>query len=100
MGDDNLIDSNSCEFDQLLGINPDIFAYDIDMQGQYKEAKTDQEKSEEYELVKETNLEQCLDLAEKRVHWCETMSQEKEGVLKYWASCDSYNDICDGGRLT
>ncbi|GKC45861.1 hypothetical protein Tco_1063583, partial [Tanacetum coccineum] len=45
-GDDDLIDSESCDFDQLLGIDPDIFAYDIDMQGQYKEAKTDQEKSE------------------------------------------------------
>ncbi|GKC59072.1 hypothetical protein Tco_1086670, partial [Tanacetum coccineum] len=44
MGDDDLIDSESCEFDQLFGIDLDIFAYDIDMQGSYKEPKTDQEK--------------------------------------------------------
>ncbi|GJS34525.1 zinc knuckle CX2CX4HX4C containing protein [Tanacetum coccineum] len=44
MGDDDLIDSESYEFDQLLGIDLDIFAYDIDMQGSYKEPKTDQEK--------------------------------------------------------
>nr|GFC85952.1 hypothetical protein [Tanacetum cinerariifolium] len=43
IGDDDLIDSESYEFDQLLGIDPDIFAYD--------------------------------------------------------ASCDPYNDICDGGGL-
>ncbi|GJZ84683.1 zinc knuckle CX2CX4HX4C containing protein [Tanacetum coccineum] len=46
MGDDDLIDSESCDFNQLLGIDPDIFAYVIDRQGQYKEAKTNQEKSE------------------------------------------------------
>nr|GEZ97881.1 hypothetical protein [Tanacetum cinerariifolium] len=31
MGDDNLIDSEYCEFDQLLGIEPDIFAHDVDI---------------------------------------------------------------------
>ncbi|GKE13102.1 zinc knuckle CX2CX4HX4C containing protein [Tanacetum coccineum] len=96
MGDD---DSESCEFDQLLDIDPDIFTYDIDMQGSYKEANIDQEMSEEYESVKETNLEQRLNPAEKRVHWYETISQEKEGLWKYRASCDPYNDICDGGGL-
>nr|GEX46128.1 hypothetical protein [Tanacetum cinerariifolium] len=75
MGD---YDSKSCEFDQLLDINPYIFTYDIDMQGSYKEGNTDQEMSEEYESVKEINPEQRLNLAKKRVHWCEKISQEKE----------------------
>ncbi|GJZ22115.1 zinc knuckle CX2CX4HX4C containing protein [Tanacetum coccineum] len=35
----------------------------------------------------------------KRAHWCEALSQEKEGLRKYWASCDPHNDICDGGAL-
>ncbi|GJY10727.1 hypothetical protein Tco_0378912 [Tanacetum coccineum] len=99
MGDDNLIDYESCEFDQLLGIDPDIFAYDVDIQGSYKEEETDQEKSKEYETVKETKSEQRLNPAKERVHWCEAISQKKEGVRKYWASCDPYNDICNGGGL-
>ncbi|GJZ67191.1 hypothetical protein Tco_0630431 [Tanacetum coccineum] len=56
MGDDDLIDSESCDFDQLLGIDPDIFAYVIDRQGQYKEAKTDQEKSEVCKMTKDRIL--------------------------------------------
>nr|GEU52617.1 hypothetical protein [Tanacetum cinerariifolium] len=99
MGDDDLTDYESCRFDQLLDIDTDIFTYDIDIHGSYKEANTDQEMSKEYESVKETNMEQRLDPAEKMVHWCEIISQEKEGVHKYWASCDPYNDICDGGGL-
>ncbi|GJU89536.1 hypothetical protein Tco_1301959 [Tanacetum coccineum] len=99
MGDDNLIDSESCRFDQLLDIEPDIFTYDINMQGSYKELNTDQEMSKEYESVKEINLEQHLGPTEKRVHWCETISQEKDGVHEYWALCNPYNDICDGGGL-
>ncbi|GKB98688.1 hypothetical protein Tco_0984825 [Tanacetum coccineum] len=99
MGDDNLIDSESCRFDQLLNIEPDIFTYDINMQGSYKEINTNQEMSKEYESVKEINLEQHLGPTEKRVHWCQTISQEKDGVREYWALCDPYNDICDGGSL-
>nr|GEV20618.1 hypothetical protein [Tanacetum cinerariifolium] len=30
---------------------------------------------------------------------CEALSQEKEGLRKYWASCDPHNDTCDGGGL-
>nr|GEX64563.1 hypothetical protein [Tanacetum cinerariifolium] len=44
-----------------------------------RRTKTGQEKSEEYESVEETNLEHRLHPAEKRVDWCETISQEKEG---------------------
>ncbi|GJZ28104.1 zinc knuckle CX2CX4HX4C containing protein [Tanacetum coccineum] len=87
-------DSEPCDFNQLLGIDHDIFAYDINMQGSYKEANTNKEKFKEYEIV-----EQCLNPAEKRAHWCEALSQEKEGLHKYWASCDPHNDICDGGSL-
>ncbi|GJR70685.1 hypothetical protein Tco_0016750 [Tanacetum coccineum] len=91
IGDD---DSEPCDFNQLLDIDPDILAYDINMHGSYKEADTNKEKFKEYETV-----EQCLNLAEKRVHWCEALSQEKEGLRKYWASCDPHNNICDVGGL-
>ncbi|GJZ24582.1 hypothetical protein Tco_0562041 [Tanacetum coccineum] len=72
----------------------DIFRKSISLEGSYKEAYTNKEKFEEYETV-----EQCLNPAEKRAHWCEALSQEKEGLRKYWASCDPHNDICDGGGL-
>ncbi|GKB43206.1 zinc finger, CCHC-type containing protein [Tanacetum coccineum] len=32
-------------------------------------------------------------------HWCEAVSQEREGLRKYWDSCDPHNDICDRGGL-
>ncbi|GJT04575.1 zinc knuckle CX2CX4HX4C containing protein [Tanacetum coccineum] len=48
IGDD---DSEPCDFNQLLGIDPDIFAYDINMQGSYKEAYTNKEIFKEYETV-------------------------------------------------
>ncbi|GJR99642.1 zinc knuckle CX2CX4HX4C containing protein [Tanacetum coccineum] len=38
-------------------------------------------------------------LLRKRVHWCEEILQEKENVHQYWASCDPYSDVCDGGGL-
>ncbi|GJT74172.1 hypothetical protein Tco_1040897 [Tanacetum coccineum] len=60
----------------------------------YKEEDTNKEKFEEYETV-----EQCLNPAEKRAYWCKALSQEKGGLRKYWASCDTHNDICDGGGL-
>ncbi|GJW34996.1 RNA-directed DNA polymerase, eukaryota, reverse transcriptase zinc-binding domain protein [Tanacetum coccineum] len=54
----------------------DIFRKSISLEGSYKEADTNQEKIEEYEIV-----EQCLNLVEKRAHWCKALSQEKEGLL-------------------
>ncbi|GJW99440.1 zinc knuckle CX2CX4HX4C containing protein [Tanacetum coccineum] len=48
IGDD---DSEPCDFNQLLGTDPDIFAYYINMQGSYKEADTNKEKIKEYETV-------------------------------------------------
>ncbi|GJS90819.1 zinc knuckle CX2CX4HX4C containing protein [Tanacetum coccineum] len=62
--------------------------------GSNKEADTNKENFKEYEIV-----EQCLNPAKKRTHWCEALSQEKEGLCKYWASCDPHNDICDGRGL-
>ncbi|GKF24789.1 zinc knuckle CX2CX4HX4C containing protein, partial [Tanacetum coccineum] len=53
-------DSEPCDFNQLLGIDPDIFDYDINMQGSYKEAGTNKETFKEYEIV-----EQCLNPAKK-----------------------------------
>ncbi|GJW38617.1 serine--tRNA ligase-like protein [Tanacetum coccineum] len=72
----------------------DIFRKTISLEGSYKETDTNKEKFKEYETV-----EQCLNPTEKRAHWCEELSQEKEGLRKYWASCDPHNDICDGGGL-
>ncbi|GJW03316.1 ribonuclease H-like domain-containing protein [Tanacetum coccineum] len=72
----------------------DIFRKSISLEESYKEEDTNKEKFEEYETV-----EQCLNPAEKRAHWCKALSQEKGGLRKYWASCDTHNDICDGGGL-
>ncbi|GKD02260.1 hypothetical protein Tco_1177234, partial [Tanacetum coccineum] len=43
------------------------------------QSDTNKENFKEYETV-----EQCLNLAEKRAHWCKALSQEKEGLRKYW----------------
>ncbi|GKC88843.1 hypothetical protein Tco_1149492 [Tanacetum coccineum] len=34
-----------------------------------------------------------------KVQWCKAISQEKEYGPEYWASCDPYSDVCDGGDL-
>ncbi|GJZ53498.1 hypothetical protein Tco_0608383 [Tanacetum coccineum] len=47
------------------------------------------------EAVKETHLTP----KGKRIHWCEAILQEKENVRQYWASCDTYSDVCDGVDL-
>nr|GEU35886.1 hypothetical protein [Tanacetum cinerariifolium] len=40
-----------------------------------------------------------ISLEKKEQIGCEALSQEKEGLRKYWASCDPHNDTCDGGGL-
>ncbi|GJS71810.1 hypothetical protein Tco_0704651 [Tanacetum coccineum] len=45
-------------------------------------------------------MEQHLDLTPKRkpkVHWCKAISQEKKSRHGYWAFCDPYSDVYDGG---
>ncbi|GJX20238.1 zinc knuckle CX2CX4HX4C containing protein [Tanacetum coccineum] len=85
-----LYEFESCELNRLLGIDPNIFSYDIDIQESYEEIVYRMT-----EVVKKTHLKP----KEKRVHWCEGILQEKENVHQYWASCDPYSDVCDGGGL-
>ncbi|GJZ63579.1 zinc knuckle CX2CX4HX4C containing protein [Tanacetum coccineum] len=98
-----LYDSESCEFIRLLGIDPDIFSYDIDIHESYEEIvyrMTDQAEPCEIEALKETNIETHLTHTGKRVHWCEAILQGKENVHQYWASSNPYSDICDGKGLS
>ncbi|GJT88502.1 hypothetical protein Tco_1070219 [Tanacetum coccineum] len=85
-----LYDSESCEFNQLLCINPDIFSYEIDIHESYEEI-----------VYKITNVENEKYSApqEKKEHWCREILQEKENESQYWASCNLSSNICDGGDL-
>ncbi|GKE46111.1 zinc knuckle CX2CX4HX4C containing protein, partial [Tanacetum coccineum] len=69
-----LCDSESCEFNQLLCIDPDIFSYEIDVQKSYEEI-----------LYKITNVEnrKYSSPEEKREHWCRAILQEKENEHQY-----------------
>ncbi|GJS83610.1 zinc knuckle CX2CX4HX4C containing protein [Tanacetum coccineum] len=74
-----LYDSESCEFNRLLCIDPDISSYEIDVQDSYEEI-----------VYKITNVENEKYSApqEKREHWCRAILQEKENESHYWASCN------------
>ncbi|GJZ71244.1 zinc knuckle CX2CX4HX4C containing protein [Tanacetum coccineum] len=85
-----LYDYESCKFNRLLGIDPDIFSYDIDIHESYEEIV--------YRIT-EVEKETYLTPKEKRVHWFKAILQEKENVHQYWASYDPYSDVCDGGGL-
>ncbi|GKA96540.1 zinc knuckle CX2CX4HX4C containing protein [Tanacetum coccineum] len=76
-----LYDSELCEFNRLLSIDPDICSYEIDIHESYEEI-----------VYRITKVEK-----EKRVHWCKAILQEKENERKYWASCNPYSNVCDGG---
>ncbi|GJV00658.1 zinc knuckle CX2CX4HX4C containing protein [Tanacetum coccineum] len=69
-----LYDSESCEFNRLLCIDPDIFSYEIDVHESYKEI-----------VYKITNVENEKYSApqEKREHWCREILQEKENERQY-----------------
>ncbi|GJY48123.1 zinc knuckle CX2CX4HX4C containing protein [Tanacetum coccineum] len=85
-----LYDSESCEFNRLLRIDPDIFSYEVDIQESYEEIV--------YKLT-EVEKEKYSAPQEKRVHWCRAILQEKENERQYWASCNPNSNICDGGDL-
>ncbi|GKB49157.1 zinc knuckle CX2CX4HX4C containing protein [Tanacetum coccineum] len=97
-----LYESESCEFNHLLAVDPDIFTYYIDVQESYEEVVYWMAKQRDPWKIKEmdeANMEQHLDLKpirKPKVHWCKAGSQEKESGHEYWASCDLYSDICDG----
>ncbi|GJV78806.1 hypothetical protein Tco_1514676 [Tanacetum coccineum] len=86
-----LYDSESCEFNQLLGIDPDIFSYEIDIHESYEEIV--------YKITK-MEKEKYSSPQEKKVHWCRAISQEKKNEYQYWASCNPNNNVCDGGDVS
>ncbi|GJU32185.1 zinc knuckle CX2CX4HX4C containing protein [Tanacetum coccineum] len=83
-----LYDSESCEFNRLLSIDPDIFSYEIDVHESYEEIV--------YRIT-EVEKEKQSRPKERRVHWCKAILQEKENGSEYWPSCDPNHDVCDGG---
>ncbi|GKB40655.1 hypothetical protein Tco_0885597 [Tanacetum coccineum] len=74
-----LYDSESCEFNQLLCIDLDIFSYEIVIQESYEEIV--------YKITNEENEKHSAP-QEKREHWCRAILQEKENERQYWASCN------------
>ncbi|GKA26477.1 zinc knuckle CX2CX4HX4C containing protein [Tanacetum coccineum] len=85
-----LYDFKSCEFNRLLGIDPDIFSYEIDIHESYEKIV--------YRIT-EVEKEKYSAPQEKRVHWCKAILQEKENERQYWASCNPNSNVCDGGDL-
>ncbi|GJR37085.1 zinc knuckle CX2CX4HX4C containing protein [Tanacetum coccineum] len=61
-----LYDFESCEFNRLQSIDPDICSYEIEIQESYEEI-----------VYRITKVEK-----EKRVHWCKSILQEKENERK------------------
>ncbi|GKF09012.1 zinc knuckle CX2CX4HX4C containing protein [Tanacetum coccineum] len=86
----DLYNSESCEFNRLLRIDPDIFSYEVDIHESYEEIV--------YKLT-EVEKEKYSAPQEKRVHRCRAILQEKENERQYWASCNPNSNICDGGYL-
>ncbi|GJU62056.1 hypothetical protein Tco_1243891 [Tanacetum coccineum] len=70
-----LYDSESCEFNLLLCIDPDIFSYEVDIQESYEEI-----------VYKLTEVEKEKYSAPQRVHWCRAILQEKENERQYSTS--------------
>ncbi|GKE41226.1 putative gnk2-like domain-containing protein [Tanacetum coccineum] len=100
-----LYETESCEFNHLLAIDTDIFTYDIEVQESYEEVvyrMTEQEDPWKIKKIDEANLERHQDLTpveKPKVHWCKAIPQEKEYEREYWASCNPYSNVCDGGDL-
>ncbi|GJY33712.1 hypothetical protein Tco_0418181 [Tanacetum coccineum] len=77
---DDIFLYEACEYNELLKIKPDIFSYEINIQESYDEAN--------YRIMREMPV---------RTHWCEPITQFKNNKHHYWASCDPYGEVCDGG---
>ncbi|GJV01197.1 hypothetical protein Tco_1334766 [Tanacetum coccineum] len=57
---------------------------------------------EQIEAKEEPNEERKIDLSsvdKLKEHWCKAILQQKGDGYEFWASCDPYNDQCDGGDL-
>ncbi|GKA07491.1 hypothetical protein Tco_0686715 [Tanacetum coccineum] len=83
-----LYDLESCEFNRLLSVDPDIFFYEIDVLESYEQIV--------YRIT-EVEKEKQSRPKERRVHWCKGILQEKEKGSEYWPSCNPNHDVCDGG---
>ncbi|GJY59674.1 hypothetical protein Tco_0459566 [Tanacetum coccineum] len=60
----------------------------------------DQGEAWEIEAVEEPNRECDKDLSsfvKLKEHWCKAILQQKGDGHEFWASCDPYDDQCDGG---
>nr|GEV09468.1 hypothetical protein [Tanacetum cinerariifolium] len=96
-----LYETELCEFNHLLAIEPDIFTYDIEVQESYEEVvyrMTKQEDPWKIKKMDEANLERHQDLTpveKPTVHWCRAIPQGKEYECEYWASCNPYSNVCD-----
>nr|GEX27809.1 hypothetical protein [Tanacetum cinerariifolium] len=89
---------------KLLAIDLDIFTYDIELQELYNEVvymMTKQEDPWKIKKLDEANLErQDLTPVEKpTIHWCRAILQGIEYEHEYWAFCNPYSNVCDGGDL-
>ncbi|GJT43901.1 RNA-directed DNA polymerase, eukaryota, reverse transcriptase zinc-binding domain protein [Tanacetum coccineum] len=95
-----LYESESCEFNRLLAIDPDIFSCDIDIQESYGEiVYTCCVIAQGEPGIEKTENETGMGPAQKRMHWCGAISRVNEGAREYWASCDPYENECNGGDL-
>ncbi|GJY87472.1 hypothetical protein Tco_0502100 [Tanacetum coccineum] len=68
----------------------------------YKCTKLDQGKPWEIEASGEPNRERDIDLSsitKLKEHWCKAIIQQKGDWHEFWASCNPYDDQCDGGDL-
>nr|GEX01880.1 hypothetical protein [Tanacetum cinerariifolium] len=65
-------------------------------------SKLDQGKPWEIKVLEEPNKERDIDLSlviKLKEHWCKAILQQKGEGHEFWASCDPYDDQCDGGEL-
>ncbi|GJT78453.1 RNA-directed DNA polymerase, eukaryota, reverse transcriptase zinc-binding domain protein [Tanacetum coccineum] len=88
--------TNACEINHLLSIDPDVFTCDIEVQESYEEIV--------YRcslIAQEANggLRTNLTSTKKKLHWCTPISRTKEGVQEIWASCSPFEEKCDEGSL-
>ncbi|GJU40761.1 zinc knuckle CX2CX4HX4C containing protein [Tanacetum coccineum] len=91
-----LYNTNACEFNHLLSIDPDIFNYDIEVHDSYEEIAY-----KCFLSTQESNkgIRSDLTSTKKKAHWCTPILRIKEGVREVWASCNPFEDNCDGDNL-
>ncbi|GKC95448.1 zinc knuckle CX2CX4HX4C containing protein [Tanacetum coccineum] len=86
--------TNACEINHLLSVDPDMFTYDIEVQESYEEIVY---KCSLIAQEADRGLRSNLTSIKKKLHWCTPISRTKEGVQEIWASCSPFEEKCDGG---